>query len=77
MASYQISPPDKFIFRQPDKWPMWIRRFLRFRQASGLAEKGEESQVNALIYCMGPEADDIMASFGLSEEDSKKFETVN
>lgn len=32
--------------------------------------------MNALIYCMGPEADDIMASFGLSEEDSKKFETV-
>ena len=76
MASYQISPPDKFNFREPDKWPSWIRRFQRFSQASGLTEKGEESQVNALIYCMGPEADNIMASLGLSEDDSKKIETV-
>lgn len=76
MASYQISPPEKFNFREPDKWPVWIRRFQRFSQASGLTEKGEESQVNALVYCMGPEADDIMASFGLNEADSKKFDTV-
>ena len=76
MASYQISPPEKFNFQQPDTWPKWIRRFERFSQASGLTDKGQESQVNALIYCMGEEADDIMSSFGLTEEDSKSFETV-
>ena len=76
MASYQISPPDKFNFREPDKWLVWIRRFQRFSQASGLTEEGEESQVNALIYCMGSEADDVMGSFSLSDVDSKKFGTV-
>ena len=76
MASYQIATPEKFTFRQPDKWQTWIRRFERFRLASGLEEKGEESQVNALIYCMGPEADDILASFNLSADDSKIFDTV-
>ena len=33
-------------------------------------QKGNESQVNALVYIMGPTTDDIFASFGLNEEDS-------
>ena len=53
---------------------MW--RFERFRQASGLTEKSEEAQVNTLMYCMGDRADDILRSFKLSEEDSKKYEVV-
>ena len=57
MATFQISPPEKFTFSQPENWTKWIQRFLRFRSASGLAEKGEEAQVNCLIYSMGPEAD--------------------
>ena len=76
MATYQISPPEKFNFHQPDDWSKWIRRFERFRQASGLASKSEESQVNSLVYCMGNEADDILSSFGLTNEDSKKYTTV-
>ena len=32
--------------------------------------------MNTLIYSMGDEADDILRSFGLSEEDSKKYDTV-
>ena len=59
MASYQIAPPESFNFSQPDGWPKWIRRFERFRQASGLDTKGEPSQVNTLIYTMGDEADDL------------------
>jgi len=57
MASYQISQPDKFNFGEQDKWLARICQFQCFSQASGLIKKGEESQVNALIYCMGPEAD--------------------
>ena len=76
MATYQISPPEKFNFHQPDDWSKWIHRFERFRQASGLASKSEESQVNSLVYCMGDEADDILSSFGLTNEDSKKYTTV-
>ena len=32
--------------------------------------------MNALIYYMGDQADDILLSFGLSEGDSKKYDTV-
>ena len=76
MATYQITPPEKFNFKEPDSWPKWIRHFERFSQASGLTEKSSESQVNALIYSMGEEADDILFSFGLTDEQSKNFETV-
>ena len=76
MATYQITTPEKFNFKEPDSWPKWIRRFERFSQASGLTEKSSESQVNTLIYSMGEEADDILFSFGLTDEQSKNFETI-
>ncbi|KAL5517029.1 hypothetical protein EMCRGX_G002494 [Ephydatia muelleri] len=60
----------------PEEWPKWIRRFERFRQVSGLDTKEEETQVSNLIYCMGDEADDILRSFGLSADDSKKYSVV-
>ena len=43
---------------------------------SGLAGKEEEKQVNALIYVMGDEADDVMLSFGLSDSEKKEYGTV-
>ena len=76
MATYQIPPPEKFDFSHPEEWPKWIRWFERFRQASGLHGKGEESQVNTLVYTMGDQADDILVSFGLSADDQKKYSTV-
>ena len=75
MAAFQIAPPEQFNFNQPDKWPKWIRRFERFRDASGLSQKGEVHQVNALVYCMGDAADNILCSLGLSD-DKKVYETV-
>ena len=63
MEAFQVQQPEKFSFK-PEDWPKWIRRFERFRIASGLEEKSEESQVNTLIYSMGGEADDIVQSFG-------------
>ena len=76
MASYQIAPPEKFDFSQPEQWPKWSRRFERFRQASGLTAKDEESQVNTLVYAMGDQADDILCSMRLSDEDKKVYDTV-
>ena len=76
MASYQIPAIETFDFNTPSEWPSWIRRFKRFRQASGLSAKSEESQVNTLIYSMGDKADNILQSFNLSEEDVKKYSTV-
>uniref|UniRef100_A0A1X7SNU9 Uncharacterized protein n=1 Tax=Amphimedon queenslandica TaxID=400682 RepID=A0A1X7SNU9_AMPQE len=75
-TSYQIAAPESFDCSNSDEWPRWIRRFERFRTASGLDRKSEESQVNTLVYSMGDAADDILLSFGLSAEDLKKYKTV-
>ena len=76
MASYQIAPPETFNFARPEEWPKWIRRFERYRQVSDLCSKPEESQVNTLIYSMGDQANDILCSFVLSEEDQKNHGMV-
>ena len=75
MATFQVTPPERFSFK-PKEWSKWIRRFERFRLASELNKKDEESQVNTLIYSMGDEADDILQSFGMSEDDRKNYNAV-
>ena len=76
MATYQVTPPEQFTFGHPEQWPKWIRRFERFRKASSLEEKAEEAQVNTLIYAMGNDAEDILRSIRLSDDDSKKYDVV-
>ena len=63
-------------FARPEQWTKWIRRFERFRVASGLSQKGEEAQVNTLIYAMGDEADDILRAFALTDEHRNEYECV-
>ena len=76
MANFNFSHPEKFNFNQPENWEAWFKRFERFRQASGLYEKSEDIQVYTLVYSMGPEAEEIMSSFRLSEDNAKKWNTV-
>ena len=60
MASqFHIPAPESFSFKHPEEWPEWIR-FERYRLASGLDKKFSKLQVNALIYNMGDQADDIL-----------------
>ena len=75
-ASYQVTMPEPFSFSRPEEWVKWIRRFERFRVASGLASREGDIQVNTLIYAMGDQADDILRSFTLSDEDRKSYPTV-
>ena len=78
IPSYQVPPPEKFNFK-PEKWSRWIKRFERFRKATGLDQKDGESQVNTLIYSMGElieEADDIVMSFGLTAEEAKQYNVL-
>lgn len=75
-TSYQVAQPESFNFRCPEEWPKWSRRFDHFRSASGLKDKDQETQVHTLVYCMGDEADDLLSSFGLSEDDKKKYDKV-
>ena len=74
--SFQVAPPEPFSFKKPDEWPKWIRRFERFRLASGLDEKEKVTQVNALIYAMGDEADNIIAGFRLIDEEKRDYDVV-
>lgn len=76
MERFQISPPPKFDFTKPEEWPKWIRRFERFRIASGLELQPEENQVNTLIYTMGDEAEDIVTSLRMTEEEAGEYVTV-
>jgi len=75
MAAYQIPALQSFSFKS-EQWESWLRRFERFREASGLSGKSEETQISTLIYSMGDRSEDILKSFALSEEDAKKYETV-
>lgn len=67
-TTYPVAPPELFNFKYPTEWTKWIRRFKRFKSASRLNEKPEEVQVNALLYTMGANADDILQSFELSDD---------
>lgn len=70
--NFTVQAPEHFSFN-PSEWPRWKRRFERFRIASGLNTRGEEEQVNTLIYLMGDQAGDIFISFTLTEAEKKNI----
>ena len=76
MERFQIPPPPKFDFTKPEEWPKWLRRFERFRIASGLELQPDENQVNTLIYTMGDEAEDSVTSLHMTEEEANAYNTV-
>ena len=65
MASLQLQPPDNFDFKKPDEWQRWKRRFEQFRSASGLSVESEERQISTLLYCLGQDAEEVLASTGI------------
>ena len=67
-----LQPPTSFSFTKSDEWPKWKRRFEQYRQASGLVEKDEQRQVNTLLYCLGEEAEEVLATTSISD-DRKKY----
>ena len=76
MASVRLQPPSPFEFHNPDDWPRWKRRFEQFCQASGLSAEDDSQQVSTLLYCMGENAEDTLASTGISGEDRKRLAAV-
>ena len=73
MAQYRSPAPLNFI--EP-KWELWISTFKTFRLVTKLHNEPEEIQIASLKYCMGPEADDVMKTFGLSLAEETKYEIV-
>ncbi|UYV75387.1 hypothetical protein LAZ67_13000081 [Cordylochernes scorpioides] len=77
MANYiQVAAPEGFNFGKHNEWPIWFKRFQRYRIASELSEKSENEQVNALIYIMGDKAEEILILFNLSEAQINDYKLV-
>ena len=77
MARLQLQPPEPFDFKKPDEWPRWSKRFEQFRVASGLNSKDETRQVCTLLYCLGAEAEDVLRSTNISDDNRKKYNKVH
>ena len=76
MASLCLQPPSAFNFRTPDKWSRWKKHFEQFCLASGLSDKAEEKQVSTLLYCMGEDADDTLASTHITADKRKQYQAM-
>ena len=76
MAQLRLQPPEPFNFRTPDDWPRWRRRFEQFRVASGLGASEATQQVSTLLYCVGEEAEAVLASTGITADERKEYDTV-
>lgn len=78
MATYNapLSVPAEFPFDTADYWPKWRHHFEQYRLASGLSKEPEEHQVNTLLYCLSEEAEDILTSTNISEDNRKKYDRV-
>ena len=48
-------------------WPKWLKRFERYRVASGLKNKSNPDQVSILLYSMDDCADDILSTLTVDE----------
>ena len=71
-----ITPPQPFDFKKPDEWVKWKRRFEQLLCASGLDKEDETRLVSTLLYCLGEEADGVLASTNIAEEARKKYKDV-
>ena len=71
-----LHPPQSFNFKTPDQWSRWKKRFEQFRLASGLNKESGERQASALLYCLGDDAEDVLLSSEISDEDRKDYAKV-
>ena len=76
VTNLQLQPPTPFCFKDTEEWPRWKRRFEQFRLASGLKEQGEERQGSTLLYCFDEDAEEILDTTQISEEDRKSYTKV-
>ena len=74
VSGYQL--PEGFNFSKPEGWPSWIRSFERFRESSDLDEKSEQKQISSFTFATGEEAEDILDSFGLPDDERNLYATV-
>lgn len=71
-----LQQPPPLDFDKTSEWPAWIDHFDDYRFATALNERSEEAQVRTLLYTMGRQAREIFATFGLTDEEAKKYDVV-
>ena len=50
--------------------------FEQFRSAAGLQDASAPKQVSTLLYCLGEEAESVLNSMNISEDDRKDYAAV-
>ena len=76
MATAPFQPSALFRFSKPEEWGKWKRRFEQYRVASGLSEKSDKCQASTLLYCLAVNAEDILTTIHISDENRKKYDKV-
>ena len=72
VAQFCLDLPAAFNFRALEEWPRWKSRFKQYRTASGLANLPSQYPT----YCLGKEADLVLPSTDILEDDQKKYGKV-
>ena len=75
-TNLSLKPPGPFNFRRPDEWPKWKRRFNQYLAATGLDRAEDSRTVSTLLYCMGEDAEDVLTSTNIKEEEREVYATV-
>ncbi|XP_064468421.1 uncharacterized protein K02A2.6-like [Ornithodoros turicata] len=70
---FAIELPERFDFRHPESWKRWIVRWERYRVISGLQNQNADTQINTFLYAMGSEAEDVLVSLRLDDEEAKDY----
>jgi len=76
MVTAPLQPPTPFCFSKPDEWPKWKRRFEQYHMASGLSTKDDEIKASTLLYCLGADADDVLTTTRITDNNRKKYTKV-
>ena len=76
MAQIQFKLPDLLSFKSLEDWPHWKQCFEQFRVTSGLVDEGAKKQVSALLYCLEEEAETVLASTNITDEQRKVYDTI-
>ncbi|KAM7293575.1 uncharacterized protein ISCGN_026705 [Ixodes scapularis] len=73
---FVVALPEKLDFRRPDDWQPWITQWDRYRVISGLSKQDSAARLNTLLCAMGREAEDVLASLKLSDEQKLDYDCV-
>lgn len=73
----KLTPPANLDYSRPEDFTEWLKRFKLYRLASKLSKEDGEIQVATLLYTMGGDAQCIMDTFDLGDDDKKKFDAVS